>query len=767
MDVKKLITGFLILATAAASSALILSNMGNVSARARAGSDVAINTVLSPANLNAFVPTQADVANAVAENDPNIAVALADPNNLTSNFTNVFLNSVSVANPTGLNTDGTGNAQIKTPDEQSVTAAFLKTSALKNVQAPDWDAEAAAIKIKISKSASSGSYGDAINATFSKNIIQTGVNSMVGQNSADPSALSTVTPAIQGALSDAVQTPTPNSLVNFQKSLVKMLVYQKNMLALAETANSDPVKAAILYQAEEGKYMSALQGFQSESQKAAQAKLFSFNGGFAQAQNTTNKLVAFLGAIVGVQTAHAQWLTFDASVFGEFLLDMINNIILQVLKNTITAFLQQRVLKWIQGSGAPRFIQQWGTTLANAYTQKAIASMSQVLANTCPNIGPLLKPIQTNLVNSIGGNNKVLSCPIPSASLSQVTNFYNNFNAPGVQTLQGGSWGLYADVLNPNGGNYFATLLGSSDYVNSQGSAAQQAATAKAQSNNGYKGDETCDDNGCDDDSVPSDRMNCIGGATVSQDEMGDYVCPDGSKPITVSQCADQTTPMDPATESANGVCADGDEPEVQTPGQTTLQAQYNSLGGALELTVNANSIGGVLASVATSFINTLVASAASYATKAATQGLTQITLSATAGGPSSNGGTTLTGSSIPPPPASSLPPIPPTTCSPHSPQCTGGPGGQCSSEFFGQTIDFSATGGDGLTYTWTVAAPAGIDTNVSSYSGPMFSPYFSPSAGVVDPATGVSTLSFPLTIPVTVTGSDGKSDTCIAVITQ
>jgi hypothetical protein len=241
-------------------------------------------------------------------------------------------------------------------------------------------------------------------------------------------------------------------------------------------------------------------------------------------------------------------------------------------------------------------------------------------------------------------------------------------------------------------------------------------------------------------------------------------MCPDGSTATKGSTCLDGTTP---SAWDLNGECADGSEPEVQTPGQTTLQAQYTALGGSLELTVNANSIAGVLASVATSFINTLVAAAANYAVKTATQGLTQITLSATAGGSSSNGGTTLTGGSIPPPASSSLPSLPPTTCSPHNPQCSSGPGGQCSTGYLGGEISFSATGGDGLTYTWTVNAPAGLISTPPSGSGPVFSPYFTVNPNSIDPATGLSTVSFPATVTASVTGSDGKSDTCIAVIAQ
>ena len=759
MDVKKLIVGFLILAMSTASSVLILSEAGSVSSRATVASGTATDTALAFTDQNAFVPTQADILNAVAGNDPDVAVALNDPNNLTANFTDVFLNSVSAANPTGLGADSSGNVIMTQPDEGSITAAFLKTSALQNVQVPNWDAEAAAIKTKTSVGANPTTYAAAISATFDKNIVQPGIQtsmqSMASSQSADPSGLSAITPAIQNVLSDVAQTPTPASLVDFNKSLVKMLVYEKNMLALVATANADPVKVAILYQAEQGKYTAAVQGFQSEEQKMIQQKLLSFGKG--PVYDSPSDLVAFFDGIVGIKTAHAFLgigdVTFDPAVFGEFVLQVGNDVAVQILRNTITAFLQQRVLKWIQNSGAPKFVQQWGATLATAYTQKAIASMSRVITNTCPNIGPLLRPIQTNLINSVGGNSNALNCPIPAASLSQVGNFFSNFNAPGVQALPGGSWGLYAQVLNPNGGNYYATLLGASDYVNSQGSAAQQARQTKLTSNQGYAGDEVCA-NGSDPNGTSWYCDNGYGDAAAS-----DGVCVDGSTAVEMPN---------------NGQCSDGSEPEVQTPGQTTLQAQSEALGGAMKLTTNANSVGGVLASIATSLLNTLVAAGANAAIKAGTHGLTQITLSATAGGPSNNGGTSLTGTSIPAP---LLPAQPPTTCLVESQQCSGG---QCQSFHFGDTVQFAATGGDGYSFNWSVGQAedvaghglrnaSGASENVvatpdSAFDIATFSPSFMlPGDGMLEVPAGDSL--FPITVPVTVTGSDNISDTCVVDI--
>jgi hypothetical protein len=796
-DVKKLITGFLIIAAAASASALALSNIG---AQTGAGSGALETTgTISLADQNAFMPSQADISNAVAEDAPNVAAALSDPSNLTTNLTDALLNSAAAVNPDGFNQDNNGNGEFQQPAVTSVAANFTKAPAIKSYKIPNWDTEVAAQKLNIASSASPQAYGDALNSIIVKNIIQTGASSLVGQD-IDPSNMAAIEPSVQSAASDIANTPAPAQLAAFQKSLVAAMIYQKNMIALVTLAQTDPVKASIIDQAESARYDQVMADFGVQSEKASVKGLFSFN----VPQTKENGTLALLQSFFGIQTAHAQWPTWDWATFGRWIKDEIESILLQILKNTLTAFLQQRVLKLIQGSGAPKFIQQWGSTLATAYTQKAIASMSQVLAKSCPNIGSQLKPIQLNLINTIGGNGKVLSCPIPSASLGQLTNFYNSFTNPNVQALPGGSWGLYAQVLNPNGGNYFGTLIGASDYANSQGSAAQGAATLKAQANNGYKGDESCPDgadpNGtstlCSDQDAPTTGWTCPNGNTPQAFEVclsgsngpSGYCAINGSSPIATKYVCDYPIGSvaathgficddgNPATvQNNNGSCppttpgGDWTEPIVTTPGQTTLQTQQQALGGTLKLVTSANNVIGVLESVGMSFLNTIVQVGITKATQLGTQYATGGLLSITAGQSGSGAAVSASSAGVQPTNSSSGPALPPTQCSPHTPTCSTGSSGQCSSGYLAGDMDFGATGGDGLTFTWSVdtSQAPGITANFNSASGPMFSVYFTAASSTINPVTGQSTLSFPITVPITVTGSDNKSDTCYAVIGQ
>ena len=490
-DVKKLITGFLIIVTAASSAAFILSMPAG---RQGGGVDLAGQNSgdQSLAGQNAFVPTQADIANALANQDANITQALKDPNNLTTNYTEAFLNGLVTKNPNGIQTDANGNIQLQEPDQATVAAEIANNPNLKKVAIPNWDADVNAQKLTISNTATAGSYNDALNSMFSKNFVQSGVQSLVGQKDLDPSNFNAIVPPLGSAVTDAVATPVPSNLASFHKSLVAMLVYEKNMAALGTLAQTDPVKAAIIYQGERDRYTATVQAFGNEFQKASSKGLLSFGGASA---GKVSPITAMLNAALGIETAHAQWITFDPSVFAQFVLDTINQVILQILKNTMVGFIQQRVLNWIQNSGAPRFVQQFGQQLVQVGQAKALSAVSNVVGGynaSCPNIGNLLGPTLANLTLTAPTGPVPPECALPAVSLSQVGDFYKNFNF-NMNANPGAGWGLYAQLLNPSN-NYYGALLQSQDYVSQQSAQAQQAAQTKQLANNGFSGQEVCSD---------------------------------------------------------------------------------------------------------------------------------------------------------------------------------------------------------------------------------------------------------------------------------
>ena len=382
-----------------------------------------------------------------------------------------------MANPNGAQDDGTGNVALSNPDVQAVAMAVASTSEVENLNAPDWDIEAAEQPILVASSTSSSTisgYSNALGDIVNQDFIASNLTSVINNENADPSQAAFVQSKIQQALGDSLGLKAPSQLINFQKSWVKMLVYQKNYLALLQNVNDDPIKTSLVMQAEESKYNAALQELQMEMQKAQTIQGFSFGASPAKSDSAA---LAFFNNILGIKTARAQWLTFDASNFGEWLLKFAKDIALQILKNTLMALIQRKVLAWIQGSGAPRFITSWASTMVNAYTQSALSAIDTYMNNNCaifPGFAPQLR-LQLGIFYK--PDNPVCS-NLLQASLGRYNfqQFYQNF--------QNGGWLAYGASMLPSG-NYYGGLAFAAQGVDLAAYNAKNVASVKATANQG------------------------------------------------------------------------------------------------------------------------------------------------------------------------------------------------------------------------------------------------------------------------------------------
>src|SRR5579862_4085696 len=113
IDVKKLVTGFLIIAVGAAASGLILGtiNFSSPDTSAPPTTQQAVNDQTAPVPQNAFAPQE--MAPAAINNYGQTAVAAtgsySNPNNLTGALADAFMNGVVTANPNGATQDSSGN----------------------------------------------------------------------------------------------------------------------------------------------------------------------------------------------------------------------------------------------------------------------------------------------------------------------------------------------------------------------------------------------------------------------------------------------------------------------------------------------------------------------------------------------------------------------------------------------------------------------------------------------------------------------------------
>ena len=137
LDVKKLITGFLILALGASASAWILSGTNGQVAKILSANNTAQNATTSSLGDNAFYPSQnIDVPTPPGETTPSST-------NLTDGIADAFVNGIIAANPNGPQEDANGNASFTTPDDQTLADALQNEPSFQNqnIALPDWDTE--------------------------------------------------------------------------------------------------------------------------------------------------------------------------------------------------------------------------------------------------------------------------------------------------------------------------------------------------------------------------------------------------------------------------------------------------------------------------------------------------------------------------------------------------------------------------------------------------------------------------------------------------
>jgi hypothetical protein len=729
IDVKKLITGFLILAVAAACSGLIFS-LVNFSSNAKNNAGDGITIGAATNTDNAFLPTEAQVQETIAALAPELAsstmlVSSTDPSNLTDNLAAEFVNSIVIANPNGpTGTDADGNSTFTTPNVNEIATKIADSSTTQALQIPDWDTEVAAIPVTVVATESATAltnYGDAVNGILN-NHLNAQVQSIASNqtDAATASDIAYVESQVQNALKDAASLKTPAPAKAYQKSLLANLVYEKNMLQLYTLAQTDPVKASLIFEQEDTKFSAVQKDFANQAQELT-SKYLSLER--VPQKPHSGILLSFINNTFGIPEAHALWPVFDPATWSLIssnewttiqtqLEATLKNTLLQILKNTLVSLIQQKVLTWVQGSGAPRFITNWGTTLVNAAQTSAINRINSDITSGCvysafaPQVSVTLKAFYTP-----AGNNACANIFQAALGANTFKQFYNNFSnggfiAFGASTLPSG---------DPYGAKFFEAQKSDLTYKNQQA-----ATTLKTQTSGGFKGDEACDDG--------SDPNN--GEHTVCENPDGQDYTITGSE-----KCGTGDTAV---VYSNQGVCSDGTQPIVTTPSAVTGFAVNSETGNATNQQIAAaNSIAGVLNSVMSSLVMSLANTAVTAAGKLVNQTLTSVNPSSIT---SSSSSTTVTQISL--------------ACYPLT-----------------QTISSaSSTAATSTGSTATTTAPASLSasggTLDSNDNDPTY--YWSATNGVTSTGSLFSdTFTIPGTYTVTLGDSTGDASTTCTVIQQ
>lgn len=608
IDVKKLIVGFLILAAAAGGSGFIFSYISFDNAPSSAGAtsaatQVAINTT-SSSSLSNFFPTEQSTGGLIAT----LPATSTPSNNLTSAFANDFMNGVVSANPNGLTNDN-GIQVLIHPNTQSVADQVVQSPALGQVGTPNWIAEADAQPI-ITTSSNPGaisSYSQNLTNIFNQGIVANNIENIIKNPNITSSELNQAQQQIQATLNNITKTPTPQELVPLQKSLITMMVYDKNIVNLASHPGNDPLKSVMIFQNEQSNYNQALQTLETQIKKASAINNFSF---YTPPPREENKAVALLDTIVGIPTANAQWPVFNFSQFQHELWTMAHNTLLQILKNTLISIIQSKVVTWIQGNGEPRFIQNWEQNITNAYQQTALNYLNSKMS--CGVYSGFLPTIQSTL-SAYYQNNTSQTCA------NQFQEALGGYTLQQYQQyFQDGGFAAYGASNLPSG-NEYGDLWFQAQIAGYEANQAAQTQQAQDIASNGLKGSAVCSDG-----SNPNTGTHTM---CKSPSGTGDYTINNATstangKTIPPQQCKAGYTPV---TMPNKGLCSNGAKPTVTTPAVFTGYASQSAIDASPKLAAAANDIAGLLNTVLGSLLSSLANTAINGANTAVNGGLLAI----------------------------------------------------------------------------------------------------------------------------------------------
>jgi hypothetical protein len=532
-DLKKLITGFLLLAVVVSSGTLILSRFLPTNA----------NTEPQTSALslkNAFLPGGGGNLD---------SYGITGYQNLTQNLANNLAQSVIKNNLNGPSATGSLTAINVPGDINNIVSQYLDSSSidLSKIPVPQVDEKRLQIIKNPSKEDVSNYFANLQTVLSGFNSQEFKTLSAQATNGNGESLLESFVLFYSEIKTKLYDLKVPETEINFHKDLV--LLIDTPATLFSQNLEADPLMASLVLE-------NSQQILDSTKTDALKELTFiKLSLPKTSGKIETSSQLSFINRVLGVQKAYAlfgvgdivydpvNWVenflseTFGGLSYGIDYESWYGKILTEKLKDKLLKMVVNSILNWANGgsSGAsPTFVTNWNEFLKTSYVNAADAAIANVTSGICE---PFRTQIQLQLYSLYGESavKNVLKGPTLSdlktcslqQSVSNLDDFYGNFG-------QGG-WGGYL-ALTDFGGNPYGSLYTASQQV---GQAAQQAQEAdKAKAASGYVGTERC---------------------------------ADGSSPVT------------------SGLCSDGSAPEITTPGTNIAQSTSDSLTSAIHRIVNAN----------------------------------------------------------------------------------------------------------------------------------------------------------------------------------
>lgn len=511
-DLKKLITGFLILSALSGSATLILLSSADKPASSSSNQVEALgqntlaiygkqgrtigenafveqlpqNSLMSAnsqatANRNLITDGQAVDASGSTSLDSARDKPLAT-SNLTQNFANVFARQMIVHNPDGPQTDSNGKPTAMNLPDENAAAALIQQAITSNTFEVDVKISDSDIKILATYTSNDvENYSMSVKETLSALASAQAIKNIGDTQSENIRAFTEAGLVFDQAIQKLKNVPVPQPLAGIHRELLAALSNQQNILDVTNNYQTDPLKTLFVLQSAKSIIDRDIDRFQNEINKLKTLSLL---------PQGTN--LSFLDKILGIKKAEAQVLgtgllaVLDAPNLATSFLRLyqlietnIDKVItwayttaLRIAVKLLIDTFQNQVVNWIAGNGDPKFITDWKGFLTDIGDKAAGQALFKVAPFLCSGIGPLIK-IAVLPVPSIDTS---VRCTLTQI-VGNVTDFYNSF--------QNGGWIAYGATLQPQN-NFFGGLIITNDIVVREALGAQEAAKNAAIASNGF-----------------------------------------------------------------------------------------------------------------------------------------------------------------------------------------------------------------------------------------------------------------------------------------
>ncbi len=588
VDPKKLITGFLLLAVLMSSVLFIFSSFRSEKTEV---SDLAISSGALKNEVETGSPLFENLPEAVggvADKNPELP-PVEDPSNLTDNLAQELTAKMATLDPSegGL----IENKALELSEEVSLFSSRVAAEDLsKELLAFDEEIKKIANDFKIKNNASTDdilAYQEKLGKILDENFSRFSAVSLTNEGSAS-SLMNSLELAVDLSLMKTRGMNVPEEMTTLHQSLLKFLAYQKEAFDMVAD-EEDPLKATLVLQLKEKDYDIAALNLESELLKFQKNQQELGLGG--------NNEQGFFGSILGVKKAHAflfGMITFDPQNFWKDVKKWVKETLGEMLKKRLVNQMVNQTIKWIQGKGKPKFIQDFDGFILGEADRAVGNAIYKHYPELC---SPISKSVK-NAFYSTGVGVRTTPVERTRCTLSEIVNnieeFYDNFGI--------GGWANYLEIIKPQNNAYGAIMI-LSDIALSEEGKATEAAKVSAQSAGGNLPTRKCKN------IKPRSINSALAATIISEDELSNPSDASADAELVlrrygelpVRSNGEEINYGDISGTSFLGCPSDGWN--ITTPGTAVGDVLGKALGGHLDWIVNTTD----LKALATAFVDSMV----------------------------------------------------------------------------------------------------------------------------------------------------------------